>query len=137
MNLQPHIDTLKALLAGRHPDTGADLTGNALDDAQILRRLTRALQAIETVQLEQGIKGSTRRRRAPWTDVEDDQLKSDFNIHGSECFGRLAMAFERTPRSVAERAVFLELIKSRTQVVTREDRSNSLFAPKDGAGVSQ
>ena len=135
MNLPPHIETLKSLLAGRHPDTGNDLKGNALDDAAILRRLARCLQSLEAAQLEHGIKGSTQRRRAPWSVVEDEQLKSDFNVHGTECFLRLALSFERTPRSVTERAQFLGLIKSRSQVVTREDRVNSLFASQNGAGV--
>lgn len=137
MNLQPHIDTLRAVLAGRHPDTGQDIAGNALDDGAILRRLMRAMQDLEALQLEQQIQSSTRRKRAPWADVEDEQLKNEFNLHGTECFDRLAVALERTPRSVAERAQLLGLIKSRAQVVTKEDRTNSLFASKVGAGVSQ
>lgn len=58
MNLQPHIKTLESVLAGRHPVTGTDVTGNPLDDGETLRLLMRTLQALQALQIQLGGKGS-------------------------------------------------------------------------------
>ncbi len=128
MNLQPHISLLTALLAGQHPVTGADIEGSPLDDAVILRGLMRLRVALETLQIDQGIKGSTRRRRAPWSDFEKEKLTESFTRNGTEQFVNLAIELERTPRSVFEEAVILGLISSRTQVVSAADLAGSIFS---------
>ncbi len=128
MNLQPHIKLVACLMAGQHPVTGEDLTGNPLDDAQILRLLARLRTSLESLQIEHGIKGSIRRRRAPWSDFEKQKLSLSFSMDGTEQFANLAVELERTPRSVFEEAVNLGLISSRTQFVTKADRIASLFS---------
>lgn len=136
MNLQPHIKTLESVLAGRHPVTGADVIGNPLDDGETLRLLMRTLQALQALQIQLGGKGSMARRRAIWSDAEDARLKTDFEENGTDGFIALAMALERTPRSVAERAVFLELISSRSQCIPRDVRLKGLFAPTSHLGAT-